>query len=789
VIAENSRAVFLSYASPDADAARRLAKALRSAGIEVWIDQSELRGGDAWDQQIRRQIKECALFVPVISANSQGRLEGYFRREWKLAIDRTQDIADGTPFLVPVVIDATGDAAAHVPDAFRAVQWTRLRGGRTPAAFVERVSGLLARDAKSAGKPARPRVSAAAVAPDLPAAGEPVRAAPKIWIWSAAALVALIVALAGFRLMRPAATVSTGVAVTSGPAPPGEVNARPRIAVLPFENLSPDPNNAFFTDGMHEEILTALANGVPGLDVISRTTMDTYKGKVVTAPTLAKELHCNYVLEGSMRREGSQVRLALQLIDARSDNHLWAKDFDRKLVNAMALESEVAAAVASQLSVKLAATLPAASQDTDPAAFDLYLKARNALDVTPPTAPFSDWQHILSQLDEALKIDPRFVRAYVERIAVRAALFNFDFDVDGAGLASAHQDLTIAQKLAPRDPVVMSAEAVLAYAERNLERSLQLFDAAEGAGLTDSRMLDWKETVLFELGRYTEAAALAERLMDLDPKNYRPWGERWFALMELRQPQEAMAAAGRAPPDMRENMRATVRYEFADDQQAFEKSFRDDTAATLNSADDIDVNVNGVAAAWQYLGEYAAGRKVIDKAKVDSIRLISWDWPTYRVGRTPIADQRGWLDLLLADTQAARHDGQRILTFLDSQTETRWNKWYRQLLRADAQLFMGNGPGAIRTADHAVGLTRTESSASDQMNAFVWATQIRAWAGAHDEATARLDTLSNSIPGLWLGEIVDDPLWTVPLAQTASFVKLCERLKAQMKAIRFAPVA
>jgi hypothetical protein len=86
---ESSKAVFLSYASQDAEAARRICDALRAASIDVWFDQSELRGGDAWDRQIRKQIHDCALFIPLISAHSQARLEGYFRREWKLAADRT----------------------------------------------------------------------------------------------------------------------------------------------------------------------------------------------------------------------------------------------------------------------------------------------------------------------------------------------------------------------------------------------------------------------------------------------------------------------------------------------------------------------------------------------------------------------------------------------------------------------------------------------------------------------------------------------------------------------------
>lgn len=101
---DSKNAVFLSYASEDAVPAQRLCATLRAAGIEVWFDQSELRGGDAWDQKIRREIRDCALFMPLISANTQGRLEGYFRREWRLAAARTHDMADDKPFLVPVVL-------------------------------------------------------------------------------------------------------------------------------------------------------------------------------------------------------------------------------------------------------------------------------------------------------------------------------------------------------------------------------------------------------------------------------------------------------------------------------------------------------------------------------------------------------------------------------------------------------------------------------------------------------------------------------------------------------------
>jgi TIR domain len=142
-VTESSHAVFLSYASQDAEAAKRIATALRAAGIEVWFDKSELRGGDAWDRQIRERIHDCRLFVAVISAHTEARDGGYFRREWKVAVDRTHDMDERKACLVPAVIDATSEGGAHMPEKGPELQWTRLPAGETTAAFVERVRRLL----------------------------------------------------------------------------------------------------------------------------------------------------------------------------------------------------------------------------------------------------------------------------------------------------------------------------------------------------------------------------------------------------------------------------------------------------------------------------------------------------------------------------------------------------------------------------------------------------------------------------------------------------------------------
>jgi hypothetical protein len=126
--------VFLSYASADRAAARALRDTLTAAGLEVWLDEDELGGGEAWDAKIRNQIRSCTYFMPVISATTEVRREGYFRREWRFAVERTLDLADDVLFLVPVVIDDTRDAGARVPEKFFSVQWLRTPGGQaTPA--------------------------------------------------------------------------------------------------------------------------------------------------------------------------------------------------------------------------------------------------------------------------------------------------------------------------------------------------------------------------------------------------------------------------------------------------------------------------------------------------------------------------------------------------------------------------------------------------------------------------------------------------------------------------------
>src|SRR4051812_19992141 len=363
---QTTPAVFLSYAREDTEIARRIADALRAGNVQVWLDQSDLRGGDAWDQSIRRQIKECALFVPLISANTEDRHEGYFRLEWSLAEERTHLMARGVPFILPVVIDGTNEARAVVPERFREVQWFKLPGGEPKPEFLERVQRLIEQPRRSpftghavrAPEPARPPEAPTAAPPRYDSL--PTRVPPRrSWITTALATVAAIAALVILISRKPAADVTAsahGQAGTTVPAvqPPGPGSAKSAtadksIAVLPFANMSEDrETSAFFSDGIHEDILTNLAL-LRDLHVVSRTSVEQYRGTKKTMREIGEELHVAYLLEGSVRRAGNTVRVTGQLINARTDEHLWAKSYDRELKDVFAIQASLAQEIAAAL--------------------------------------------------------------------------------------------------------------------------------------------------------------------------------------------------------------------------------------------------------------------------------------------------------------------------------------------------------------------------------------------------------------------------------------------------------
>jgi adenylate cyclase len=462
--------VFLSYASEDAEPAARICCALRNAGIAVWFDQNELRGGAAWDSAIRRQIKSCALFVPIISGNSRARVEGYFRLEWKLAVDRSHQMASERTFLLPVVIDGTHEADARVPDKFHEVQWTWLDDGETPPDFVEQVARLLMH-------------------------GEHAAPAPSGH---------------GSGRAKPAA----GPAVLAGGRAPGTAPEK-SIAVLPFVDISQNRDQEYFSDGLTEELIGLLTR-VPQLRVPARTSCFYFKGKQATIADIAQALNVAHVLEGSVRKSGNAIRIAVQLIRVETGFHVWSQSFDRTLDDIFKVQDEIAASVVRSLSLALLSGTPQSrSTAVSSEAYQLYLRGHFHWNRRTP----EEFGKAISFFQQAIERDPGYPLAFT-------------------GLADCYSLLPIYDRLSQATVTMPLAKAAilkalaldddLAEAHASLGLILGIFDfdwqAAEhqlqrAIELSPNSPVPHQRygELLVNLGRFDEGLAEGRRAVELDP--------------------------------------------------------------------------------------------------------------------------------------------------------------------------------------------------------------------------------------------------------------------------------
>jgi TolB-like protein/Tfp pilus assembly protein PilF len=350
--------------------------------------------------------------------------------------------------------------------------------------------------------------------PKLPQRFEAVqkRRTRQRWAATAAALLALAVVVAGI------ATFSH-YRVRSMLAAPAK-----SIAVLPFENLSDDKENAYFTEGVGDEILTYLAK-IADLKVISRTSVMQYKSGVSrNLREIGDQLGVAHVLEGSVQRTGGRVRVIAQLIDARTDAHLWAEHYDRPLDDVFAIQSEVAQAIADQLNAKLSPEEKASINQrptSDLVAYDLYVRAEALRADTSFSSRLKENLLEATQLlDQAIARDPTFFLAYCRLAEAHDLIYFFGSDHTPARLALANTAIQSALRLRPD-----SGEAHLALAE-HLYRGYRDYQRALGE-LTLARRALPNNPLVFELtgfidrrqGQWEKSANDLKRALELDPRN------------------------------------------------------------------------------------------------------------------------------------------------------------------------------------------------------------------------------------------------------------------------------
>jgi TolB-like protein/Tfp pilus assembly protein PilF len=545
---QSSKSVFLSYASQDAEAAQNLCNALRAVGIEVWFDRGELRGGDAWDASIRRQIKSCALFIPVISRNTHARDEGYFRLEWKLAVDRSHLMTANRPFLVPVVIDDTSDQDEQVPDRFRDVQWTRLAGGRNAAEFVERVRRLLSPDGAT---PAGTSIGVS-VPPTASTGARSARSTPPAsrsfapWIVGSLVILAAGYFLADrFLASKHATLVKEPVTATVDAAPALAVVPRKSIAVLPFVNMSGDPAQEYFSDGLSEELLDALSRLEP-LQVVARTSSFSFKGQNVDTATIARKLHVDSIIEGSVRRAGNTVRITVQLIDATSGFHVWSQTFDRNLSNILQVQTEIATAIAQRLKIRFAgdeAARPEAGGTTNPDAYDAYLRGVQL--THSGTNGKQQWHDALAYFDRAISLDPSYASAHAGRASALATQAIF-FATPGARVPLHKQAVAAAERavaLAPNSGEAHSTlAAIRSFMLLDFRGAAPEFDRALALAPGSARVQQHYGGFNSLLGHRDVGIAASRRAVGLDPQNFVAHLNLGQALRFARRYDEAIAA-------------------------------------------------------------------------------------------------------------------------------------------------------------------------------------------------------------------------------------------------------
>lgn len=534
-----ARSIFISYASEDSGIAKRICDTLRAAGIEVWFDQRELRGGDSWEQEIRRQIADCALFVPLISAATQARPEGYFRLEWKLAVDRSHLMVAEKAFLVPIVVDGTTEPEALVPARFREVQWTRIRADAIPAELVERMTALLS-------KPVSNLVSGPERRSDREYSRRLVNAALALTV---SAVVVSAIAIHGGWTWHQSSPVELKANANSSPqtTTPTSVSEH-SVAVMPFVDLSEAHDQEYFSDGLSEELIDLLVK-VQGLRVPARTSSFYFKGKQTTITQIASELRVANVVEGSVRKSGNRLRITAQLVRADTGYHLWSETYDRQLDDIFQVQDEIAKAVVGALKVSiLESGSPPANFTPSSEAYALYLRARalvarripqavesaaqdlrRVLEIDPQYAPawalYAKTRIMLLQsnaipfrrardeardaANRAIAADPNLGAAHVA--LVRYHMF-FDWD-----WKAAQSEITIARRLDPFDADTLRYAGSIAWTLGRTEEALSLFRSAANQDPLDGGNYILLGQLEMMLGQFNEARAALERSVELHP--------------------------------------------------------------------------------------------------------------------------------------------------------------------------------------------------------------------------------------------------------------------------------
>ena len=375
------------------------------------------------------------------------------------------------------------------------------------------------------------------------------------WMIAAAVIIVAALALGGYFLSRRSTTVATSSGTTAVPAAPATPvpAAAPEksIAVLPFENLSDEKQNAYFTDGVQDEILTDLAK-IADLKVISRTSVMQYKtGAQRNLREIGQQLGVAHLVEGSVQRVANRVRVNAQLINARNDAHLWAQTYDRDLADVFAIQSEIAKAIADQLQAKLSPAEKNAIEQrptTDVAAFELYSRAKDLILNTGFSAiRAQNVRQGIDLLNQALARDPSFFAAQYELVQAHDQFYTLAIDRTPQRLALAEKALQALSQLQPNAGATHLARANHYYsAYRDYDRALAELEVARSTTPNAPRIFELTGFIARRRGAHEDGVRNLQRAAELDPRNFFTLQQLSLSYQLLRRFPDVIATDDRA---------------------------------------------------------------------------------------------------------------------------------------------------------------------------------------------------------------------------------------------------
>jgi TolB-like protein/Tfp pilus assembly protein PilF len=376
------------------------------------------------------------------------------------------------------------------------------------------------------------------------------------------------------------------------------INAK-SIAVLPFENLSEEKQNAYFADGVQDEILTNLSR-IADLKVISRSSVMQYKSGVArNLREIGQQLGVAHLLEGSVQRAANKIRVNAQLVDARTNAHLWAQTYDRDLADVFAIQSEIAKAIAEQLQAKLSPGEKAAIEKpptADLAAFDLYTRAKTLLLSAAFSANFQqNLQQAIELLNQAVGRDPAFFEAYYQLVYAHGIAYSMIGDHTSARLALAEAALEEATRLRPDAGETHLARAYYLYfCLRDYNGAFAELEVARRSLPNDARIFELTGYILRRRGQEEEGMRNLEQAVELDPRNVFTLRQLAFSYQILRRYPEEAAVLDRAltiaPNDVARKVRRALvdflwKAETRPLHQTIDSILRDNPGAISDSGD------------------------------------------------------------------------------------------------------------------------------------------------------------------------------------------------------------